>query len=371
METVQGCFPKSRGSNHPRNSEAARPDNRESEPDVKVMEQKRTKHGGMTAEEMWQRWPKRDWIPPTPGNDDDTYFQPPKADDAKKGRLVEIMERITKKGDPIIPNIEGMTQKIEVKKEKGKGRQKPKQEECRGSKDIEQGCGVRPVEGKRAFRSPEGPPPKIRLLPREGITERDEVTTQRERRRETLGFVNNYGGEHELIAGVNLVICSRCGYRDHFSKLPEECTSGKEPKKLKKKKDKKKPSSSRSSACSSAPSSKKKKKRKQQRIKDHKGNKSDEKEPKKKKDKKESHGQSPGSEGKDKDKKVNRKKKNEKKDKKAKESLASPTSSSSTSSSHKEKQKQKRRGETRKPRRTRRSRVGSRPAPKEKTRTRR
>ena len=40
----------------------------------------------------------------------------------------------------------------------------------------------------------------------------------------TLDFVNGYGGEHELIAGVNTVICSRCGYRDHFSKLPEECS---------------------------------------------------------------------------------------------------------------------------------------------------
>ena len=27
-----------------------------------------------------------------------------------------------------------------------------------------------------------------------------------------------------VIAGVNTVICSRCGYRDHFSKLPEECS---------------------------------------------------------------------------------------------------------------------------------------------------
>ena len=61
-------------------------------------------------------------------------------------------------------------------------------------------------------------------MPREGITELDEVTAQREKRRETLGFVNGYGGEHELIAGVNTVICSRCGYRDHFSKLPEECS---------------------------------------------------------------------------------------------------------------------------------------------------
>ena len=61
-------------------------------------------------------------------------------------------------------------------------------------------------------------------MPREGITVLDEVTTQREKRRETMDFVDGYGGEHELIAGVNTVICSRCGYRDHFSKLPEECS---------------------------------------------------------------------------------------------------------------------------------------------------
>ena len=56
------------------------------------------------------------------------------------------------------------------------------------------------------------------------VTVLDEVTTQREKRRETMDFVDGYGGEHELIAGVNTVICSRCGYRDHFSKLPEECS---------------------------------------------------------------------------------------------------------------------------------------------------
>ena len=61
-------------------------------------------------------------------------------------------------------------------------------------------------------------------MPREGITVLDEVTTQRDKRRETMDFVDGYGGEHELIAGVNTVICSRCGYRDHFSKLPEECS---------------------------------------------------------------------------------------------------------------------------------------------------
>ena len=112
MESVQG---RSLGSNHPIESEAARFDNRESKPDVKATEQKRTKHGCMTAEEMWQRWPKRDWIPPKPGNDEDTYFQPPKAADAKKGRLSEIMERITKKGDHSNPKIEGKTQKSEGK----------------------------------------------------------------------------------------------------------------------------------------------------------------------------------------------------------------------------------------------------------------
>ncbi len=69
-----------------------------------------------------------------------------------------------------------------------------------------------------------GTTPGKRLLPREGITVLEEVTTQREKRRETMDFVDGYEGEHELIAGVNTVICSRCGYRDHFSKLPEECS---------------------------------------------------------------------------------------------------------------------------------------------------
>ena len=137
---------------------------------------------------------------PTPGNDDDTYFQPPKAADAKKESLAEIKERITKKGDPTIP-------KTEVKTEKGK-----------------QGGEVRLAKGKRDFRSPDGPPMRMRLVPREGTTVLDEVTTQRAKRRETMDFVDGYGGEHELIAGVNTVICSRCGYRDHFSKLPEECS---------------------------------------------------------------------------------------------------------------------------------------------------
>ena len=150
----------------------------------------------------------------------------------RKERLAEIKERITKKGDPTIPETEVKTEKGKGEQERdpkhGPGRGEPltkrKQEESRDSKDIKQGGGVRLAEGKRDFRSPEGPPRRIRLLPREGITVLDEVTTQREKRRETMDFVDGYGGEHELIAGVNTVICSRCGYRDHFSKLPEECS---------------------------------------------------------------------------------------------------------------------------------------------------
>ena len=33
-----------------------------------------TFHGVMTAEEMWHKWPDRDWIPPKSGNDEDTYL---------------------------------------------------------------------------------------------------------------------------------------------------------------------------------------------------------------------------------------------------------------------------------------------------------
>jgi hypothetical protein len=97
---------------------------------------------------------------------------------------LDTKERITKKGDSKIPN----------------------------------------TEGKRDLRSPDGPPRWIRLVPREGITELDEVTTQKEKRRETMDFVDGYVGEHELIAGVSTVFCSRCGYRDHFSNLPKECS---------------------------------------------------------------------------------------------------------------------------------------------------
>ena len=163
----------------------------------------------------------------------------------RKERLAEIKERITKKGDPTIP-------KTEVKTEKGKGGQerdpkhgpgrgepptKRKQEESRDSKDIKQGGGVRLAEGKRDFRSPDGPPRWIRLVPREGTTVLDEVTTQRAKRRETMDFVDGYGGEHELIAGVSTVFCSRCGYRDHFSKLPEYCSLNRRRKGQGKKRD--------------------------------------------------------------------------------------------------------------------------------------
>ena len=33
-----------------------------------------TLHGVMTVEEMWHKWPDRDWIPPNSGNDEDTYL---------------------------------------------------------------------------------------------------------------------------------------------------------------------------------------------------------------------------------------------------------------------------------------------------------
>ena len=119
----------------------------------------------------------------------------------RKERLAEIKERITKKGD-------NKTPKTEVRTEKGK-----------------QGGGARLAEGKCDLRSPDGPPRWIRLAPREGITVLDEATTQSEKRKETMDFVDGYGGEHDLIAGVNTVICSRCGYRDHFSKLPVDCSA--------------------------------------------------------------------------------------------------------------------------------------------------
>ena len=75
---------------------------------AEVSESKRTKYNVMTAEEMRAIWPENDWRPPTPGNDENTYYSaklPKAADKAKTVKLPKAADK--EKSAPALRNTSG------------------------------------------------------------------------------------------------------------------------------------------------------------------------------------------------------------------------------------------------------------------------